>query len=78
MSITPPFTLEEINAEIAQAKADMAATRRMVSYSKGSQLQIEREKLAGQQKHFEWLLRFRMSLEGVTGPQSIISRVPRG
>jgi hypothetical protein len=78
MTITPLYTLDEINAEIVQAKADMSAARKMLSYSKGSQVQVERDKIANLQAHLEWLQSQRMSLEGVTGPQSIIARVPRG
>ena len=76
MSITPLYTKEEIGAEITQAKQDLAAARKMLSYSKGNHLQVEREKIAGLQGHLEWLQRQRMSLEGVTGPQAVIGRVP--
>ncbi|MCK4620710.1 MAG: hypothetical protein KAT62_00705 [Desulfuromonadales bacterium] len=78
MSITPLYTIDEINTEISQAKLDLAAARKMLSYSKGSQLQIEREKIASLQNHLTWLQGQRMQLEGVTGPQSIQGRVYRG
>jgi hypothetical protein len=78
MSITPLYTLDEINAEIAQGKKDLAAARRMLSYNRsGGQQQVQRERVEDLQKHLEWLQRQRMALEGVTGPQVLQGRVKR-
>jgi kynurenine formamidase len=77
MAITPLYDITEINTEIAQAKLDLAAARKQLSYSKGDTLSVDREKVANLQNHLMWLQEQRMQLEGVTGPQSIIARVPR-
>jgi len=46
MSITPLYTKEELDAEIAQAKKDLAAARRMLSYSRPGGQQVHRERIA--------------------------------
>lgn len=81
MSITPLYTIEEINAEIAQSKRDLTTARQMlrnVHSSGGTQRQSERERVDVLQKHLVWLQQQRMQLEGVTGPQSVQGRVFRG
>ncbi len=81
MSITPLYTIAEINEEIAQAKKDLAAARKMLSYTRscaGSQHQVQRERVAALREELNVLQQQRMQLEGVTGPQSIQGRVYRG
>ena len=81
MSITPLYTIAEINEEIAQAKKDLAAARKMLSYTQssgGSQHQAQRERVAALREELNVLQQQRMQLEGVTGPQSIQGRVYRG
>jgi len=78
MSITPLYTKEELDTEIAQAKKDLAAARRMLSYGRQSGQQVQREKIKDLQEHLAWLQKQRMALEGVTGPQAIVGRAYRG
>lgn len=81
MAITPLYTLEEINAEITQAKKDLASARRMLSYTKdsgGNQTRVQRENISALEEHLNWLQQQRMQLEGVTGLQSVQGRVYRG
>ena len=81
MSITPLYTIDEINTEIAQAKKDLSSARRMLSYdqqSGGSQRKVERERVASLEKHLMWLQNQRMQLQGCVGPQSVQGRVYRG
>jgi len=79
MSITPLYSLDEINAEITQAKADLAAARRMQSYAHNSrQREVQRERVKELQNHLEWMQQQRMQIEGAPGLQSILGTVPRG
>jgi len=78
MSTTPLYTKEELGTEIVQAKKDLAAARRMLSYGRQNGQQVQREKIKDLQGHLAWLQKQRMALEGVTGPQSIVGRAYRG
>ena len=78
MSITPLYSKEELDSEIAQAKKDLAAARRMLSYTRSGGQQVQRERVTELRQELKGLQRERMRLEGVTGPQSIVGRVYRG
>jgi len=81
MSITPLYTAEEIDAEITQAKADLAAARKKLSYTVdpgGQRIQVQREQVKALQDHLVWLQEQRAQLTTGHGPQSIQGRVFRG
>jgi hypothetical protein len=81
MTVTPLYTAAELDSEIAQAKTDLAAARKVLSYQVGlggSSRQIQRNRVDELQKHLEWLQQQRVSLEIGHGPQIIQGRVPRG
>ncbi|MDA3823221.1 MAG: hypothetical protein PF450_11525 [Bacteroidales bacterium] len=79
MSITPLYTIDEINAKIEKAKKNLEAAEEILSYSRqGGQMQVQRERVDVLRHQLEWYQRQRMSLEGVTGPQSVCGRVYRG
>lgn len=80
MAITPLYTASEIDAEIAQAKLDLAAARKAISYQIGNsvtQRQAQRDRVESLQKHLEWLQQQRASLETGHGPQYVAGRPAR-
>lgn len=78
MAITPLWTKEELDAEIAQAKKDLAAARKMLSYERPGGQQVQRERVKALREELNTLQEERMQMEGVTGPQSVQGRVYRG
>lgn len=81
MPTTPLYTKDEIDAEIAQAKKDLATARHALSYSVdtgGSRRQAQRDQVKALQDHLVWLQQQRVALGLKPGPQSIVGRVFRG
>jgi hypothetical protein len=82
MAITPLYTLSEIDAEISQAKLDLAAARKslMTQFDGGgNSRRVERERVASLQTHLEWLQQQRANLQlgSAAGTQSHVGRPMR-
>lgn len=80
MALTPLYTLAELDAEITQAKKDLATARTALSYQiegGGVNRRFQREQVENLQKHLEWLQRQRASLEIGCGPQAVVGRPAR-
>lgn len=81
MAITPLYTQAEIDAEITQAKQDLAAARRalfrQVDTGGGTGRRVQQDKIIDLQRHLEWLQQQRVSLQIGDGPQSNIGRPAR-
>jgi len=80
MAITPLYTLAELEAEIAQAKQDLAAARKALQshFEGGGNIRrLQREQVSSLQKHLEWLQQQRAALQTTPGAQSLIGRPAR-
>lgn len=81
MPITPLYTLAELDAEIAQAKKDLASARRAVdrqiTTGGGSSRRIQQDGITNLQKHLVWLQQQRAHLQIGAGHQSLVGRPAR-
>ena len=81
MAITPLYTLSELDAEIAQAKKDLASARqaidRQITNVAGSGRRIQQDNTANLQKHLEWLQKQRVYLQIGAGAQATVGRPAR-
>ncbi|OHD24190.1 MAG: hypothetical protein A2Y38_24875 [Spirochaetes bacterium GWB1_59_5] len=80
MSITPLYTAAEIDAEITQAKLDLASARKALSSglnSNGTDRRVQRDTVKNLQDHLNWLQGQRAALEIGHGPQAVIGRPAR-
>jgi hypothetical protein len=80
MSVTPLYNLEEINAEIAQAKKDLATAREALTRridTSGISRSSQRESVKNLQDHLVWLQSQRAALEIGPGTQSVVGRPSR-
>lgn len=80
MSITPLYSAAELDAEIAQAKIDLASARKTLSYqvdTGSSSRRAQRDQVTNLQNHLVWLQTQRAALEIGPGPQAIIGRPAR-
>jgi len=80
MTVTPLYPAVEIDAEIAQAKLDLAAARRALSTqinTGGTDRRIQREQVKSLQDHLDWLQRQRTGLQVGHGAQSHVGRPAR-
>lgn len=80
MALTPLYTIAEIDAEITQAKSDLAAARQALTRSidaGGIRRQSERERVDVLQHHLEWLQSQRAALQIGAGAQSHVGRPAR-
>jgi hypothetical protein len=81
MPITPLYTLAELDAEITQAKKDLASARqallRQIDTGGGSSRRVQQDNIVNLQRHMEWLQQQRASLQIGPGTQSIVGRPAR-
>lgn len=81
MAITPLYTLAEIDAEITQAKKDMASARRaidrQITTGSGAGRRVQQDRIVELQNHLEWLQRQRVTLQIGAGHQSVTGRPAR-
>lgn len=81
MAITPLYTQAEIDAEITQAKKDLASARRalfrQIDTGGGTSRRVQQDRIVDLQKHLEWLQQQRVSLQTGHGPQANIGRPAR-
>ena len=80
MTVTPLYTADEIDAEIAQAKLDLAAARKALSTqitTGGTDRRIQREQVKSLQDHLGWLQQQRAGLQIGYGAQSHVGRPAR-
>ena len=78
MAITPLYTQAEIDAEIIQAKQDLATARRalfrQVDTGGGTGRRVQQDNVKALQQHLDWLQQQRVALQTGDGPQSNIGR----
>jgi len=80
MALTPLYTATEIDAEIAQAKIDLAAARKAISRAIGTGISNRssmRERVDVLQRHLEWLQSQRAALQIGPGAQAHVGRPAR-
>jgi len=80
MALTPLYTLTEIDAEIAQAKRDLALARQAITLSHGNGVNNQssmRERVDVLQRHLEWLQSQRVALQIGPGAQAQVGRPAR-
>lgn len=80
MALTPLYTLAEIDAEITQAKTDLASARKALSSSfssNGIDRRVQRDTVSTLQSHLTWLQGQRAALEIGPGAQSVVGRPAR-
>ncbi len=80
MALTPLYTQAEIDAEITQAKRDLASARQAISRSIGtgaSNRASMRERVDVLQRHLEWLQGQRAALQIGPGAQAHVGRPAR-
>jgi len=80
MAITPLYSAAELDAEIIQAKADLATARKALSYkldAGGSSRQFQRDNVKALQDHLVWLQGERSAQQLGGGAQVHVGRPAR-
>jgi hypothetical protein len=80
MTVTPLYSAAEIDAEIAQAKLDLASARKSLLTqisTGGTDRRVQREQVKALQEHLDWLQKQRAGLEIGHGAQSHVGRPTR-
>lgn len=80
MALAPLYTADELDAEIVQAKADLAAARKATSFQLDtgvSSRRVQRDQVKALQDHLDWLQGLRASMQIGSGAQAHVGRPAR-